>query len=443
MKRSDGIKWMFFDLDSYFASVEQQENASLRGKPVAVVPTLSDYTCVIAASYEAKLYGIRTGTSVKKAKSMCPALKIVPARHHLYVAYHNKIISEIAQHIPINKIWSIDELSSLLPPGKQNTESAQKISIKVREGLWRNIGEHIHCSIGLAPNALLAKIACSINKPKGFCIIPENEIIPMLQKTSLSSIPGIGNNMLQHLNKNGIHTTTDFLQRQPKDIRKIWGSIIGESLWYSLHGYDFQTPEMRSTSSIGHSQVIAPEYRTTNRSHPIMCDLTLRAAKRLKKQNFYVRNISLSLRTALHEKWMDDLHIRPTQNALEILQHTNTLWRKIMQHLHNLPQHRTQGIQIKKISVCLHNLCPPKHLTGDLFEDNSALPDNEKIKLDALDLAIEKLHNKYGASILSVGLPPKKLAEYTGTKIAFTRVPDMQEFSSAADAPSPPKYDCP
>ena len=94
------LRWLFLDLNSYFASVEQQENPALRGKPVAVVPMMADSTCAIAASYEAKAYGVKTGTPVYEAKKMCPGLKLVLARHDVYVDYHHRIFEEVIKHTP-------------------------------------------------------------------------------------------------------------------------------------------------------------------------------------------------------------------------------------------------------------------------------------------------------------------------------------------------------
>src|ERR1700754_1246515 len=84
------LNWLFVDLNSYFASVEQQDRPELRGKPVGVVPMLADTTCCIAASYEAKAFGVRTGTIVADAKRMCPNIVLVEGRHELYVEYHHR-----------------------------------------------------------------------------------------------------------------------------------------------------------------------------------------------------------------------------------------------------------------------------------------------------------------------------------------------------------------
>src|SRR5882672_590742 len=91
----DAVNWLFLDLNAYFASVEQQVQPALRGKPVAVVPMLADNTCCIAASYEAKAFGIKTGARVGDAKKLCPGLHLVEAVHALYVRYHHAIVEAV------------------------------------------------------------------------------------------------------------------------------------------------------------------------------------------------------------------------------------------------------------------------------------------------------------------------------------------------------------
>src|SRR5215470_7059485 len=102
------VEWLFLDLNSYFASVEQQEDVGLRGRPVGVVAVDTDSTCCLAASYEAKAYGVKTGTSIKDAKERCPHINIVVAKPKLYVEYQQKIIRAMEEHIPKHKVWSVD-----------------------------------------------------------------------------------------------------------------------------------------------------------------------------------------------------------------------------------------------------------------------------------------------------------------------------------------------
>ena len=102
------LNWLFVDLNSYFASVEQDARPELRGRPVGVVPMLADTTVCIAASYEAKAHGVKTGTVVAYAKKMCPGLVLVEARHEIYVEYHHRIVEAVESCLPVTAVLSID-----------------------------------------------------------------------------------------------------------------------------------------------------------------------------------------------------------------------------------------------------------------------------------------------------------------------------------------------
>src|SRR3984957_6590944 len=105
------VGWLFLDLNSYFASVEQQDRPELRGRPVGIVAVDTDSTCCLAASYEAKAYAVKTGTSVKDAKVLCPHITLVVARPKLYVEYQEKIKAAMEEHLPIYKAFSVAEMA--------------------------------------------------------------------------------------------------------------------------------------------------------------------------------------------------------------------------------------------------------------------------------------------------------------------------------------------
>ena len=146
------LRWLYLDLNSYFASVEQQINPKLRGKPVAVVPVMTDATCAIAASYEAKAFGIKTGTPIYEAKKLCPDLICVLGSHEVYVDYHHRILDEINNHIPISVVASIDEAACRLMDNENAPEIATKIAKNIKLGIAENVGEYLRSSIGIAPN---------------------------------------------------------------------------------------------------------------------------------------------------------------------------------------------------------------------------------------------------------------------------------------------------
>tara|TARA_R110001592_G_scaffold79054_5_gene236796 strand:+ start:12079 stop:13368 length:1290 start_codon:yes stop_codon:yes gene_type:complete len=429
MQRESGIKWLFMDLNSYFASVEQQENPMLRGKPVAVVPMETDYTCAIAASYEAKAYGVTTGTIITDAKKMCPHLHCTLAKHDLYVAYHHKIIEEVINHTPINKIWSIDELSSRLPPNKRNIDAAHIIARNIKAGIHHNVGEAIHCSIGFAPNSLLAKIACEMNKPDGLTILTQEALPGPLLNLKLTDLPGIGKNMARRLSKSGITSIQDFWDIEPAHARKIWGSVQGERFWYLLHGYDIESQPTKP-SMIGHSRVLDPKLRTPEKARLILRKLVMKAAHRLRKKELNTRTISVSLRTKSGYKTSDTLSIQATQDPFTLLQYTDTLWRNIMQNIAHNTHADDHNATIKKISVVFSNLVTPDMITDDLFLSAAHNEGVQSLKNEALTQALEKLQHKYKKEVVSLGIPPKTSAGYVGTKIAFARVPDTEEFWS-------------
>src|SRR5277367_3316345 len=117
-----GLRWPYVDFNSYFASVEQQLDPRLRGKPVAVVPVETDATCAIAASYEAKAFGVKTGTMIYEAKKMCPGLICVLGKHEHYVEFHERILDEIDHHIPVTDVCSIDEMACSLMNNERSLE---------------------------------------------------------------------------------------------------------------------------------------------------------------------------------------------------------------------------------------------------------------------------------------------------------------------------------
>ncbi|MDD3021321.1 MAG: impB/mucB/samB family protein, partial [Alphaproteobacteria bacterium] len=283
---SNPYKWLFLDLNSYFASVEQQEDPRLRARPVAVVPLLSDSTCAIAASYEAKRYGIKTGTKIYEAKQLCPDLVCVLAHHDKYAEYHHKILGEVIKHTPINKICSIDELSSRLPPNKQNKEAATTLAHRIKSGIREHIGQAITCSVGIAPNAFLAKIATDMQKPDGLVILDHTNFPDRLFELNLTDLPGINTRMEYRLNKSGIRSIEQFYNLPPKHARAVWGSVEGEKFWYKLHGHDLPDQETHK-SVIGHSRVLDPELRPPAMAKLVARRLTVKAASRLRRAELY------------------------------------------------------------------------------------------------------------------------------------------------------------
>src|ERR1700749_587611 len=166
------LNWLFVDLNSYFASVEQEVRPELRGRPVAVVPMMADTTVCIAASYEAKAYGVKTGTVVADAKRLCPGIVFVEGRHEIYVDYHHRIIEAIETCVPVTSVQSIDEMACRLIGRERPLLAALELGRKVKARIREKVGPGLRSSVGLATSRYLAKIASDMEKPDGLVALP-------------------------------------------------------------------------------------------------------------------------------------------------------------------------------------------------------------------------------------------------------------------------------
>ncbi len=421
--QGEGARWLFMDMNSYFASCEQHERPELRGKPVAVVPMMTDSTCAIAASYEAKAYGIKTGTMIHEAKQRCPNLICVLARHDIYRRYHDRFLEVMDLHTPVTKIWSIDEAASRLEPWKRPVPHALATAHAIKKSLRENIGPSLRASIGLAPNGYLAKVASNMQKPDGLVLLEAKDLPGPLLKLELRDLTGVGPNMEKRLNRAGLWTMQQLWDTHPKQLRGIWGSVEGERFWYRLHGYDVPDLE-HGKSVVGHSRILDPDSRSPDRAMDVTRRLTVKACSRLRRYGMSAASFSLSVRGVEDwQRWSRDVRLHPASDNLTFVRLVHSLWFQMMDELR--PQ------RLKKVSITLHGLQQDGLVTGDLFADNWAetKKDNARVKNEKLSIYMDELNARYGANTVHFGVVPETRAGYVGTKIAFSRIPDMAEFS--------------
>jgi DNA polymerase-4 len=419
-----GLRWLFLDLNSYFASVEQQERPALRGRPVAIVPMMTDSTCAIAASAEAKLYGIKTGTPIYEAKKLCPALTCVLARHDVYVDYHHRILTATERVLPVHKVWSIDEFDCELLGQERQFETASLIAKRVKAEIRRHVGEHITCSIGIAPTSFLAKVATEIDKRDGLTILPPENLPGDLLRLKLTDLPGINVAMEARLNRAGVMTVHDLWRTEPKQARAIWGSVQGERFWYWLHGYDVPVQNTH-TSMIGHSRILDPALRGAAATRQMARRLTVKASYRLRQKNLYAARFYFSVRTIDGMKWSGERQFPAAHDAFTFLEHLDGLWAEMQNRIVTPSPSRPF---FKKVSVILHGLKESGGITDDLFDTSLTAQKKKRDRRESLSAALDRLQNKYHRETVSVGVVPKTLAGHVGTKIAFSRVPDREEF---------------
>jgi DNA polymerase-4 len=400
------FRWLYIDFNSYFASVEQQLDPALRGRPIAVVPVESDSTCAIAASYEAKAFGVKTGTPIYEAKQMCPKLICVLAKHDAYVEFHDKILAEIDRHIPVSQVCSIDEVACRLMDNENSVERATEITQKIKRGLAKRVGAWIKCSIGIAPNRYLAKVATDMQKPDGLTFISASELPDKLYALHLRDLPGIGPNMELRLRRQGIYDMKTLCSLDMQQMRKAWGGVLGERMWHHLHGIDLPDIETKR-KSLGHSRVLPPELRSAGEAIQVALRLTLKCASRLRRMGYVASTISLALRTEEGIHYESARKCRQVSDSPTFIKLVRSMCSEILK----------EADRIKKISVNLYQLEESGSLQPDFFKEEKR---GEKISK-----TIDRINHRFGRDSILLGCLP---SEEGNTKVAFTRIPDSEEF---------------
>ncbi len=419
MEEEARVQYLFLDLNSYFASVEQQENPDLFGRPVAVVPILTEKTCAIAASYEAKAFGIKTGTMIYEAKKLCPDLIIIPARHDVYVEYHHAIMEELERHLPIETIHSVDEAACRLIGDECRPEHAIRLAREIKAGIARNIGPAITCSIGLSVNAYLAKLATELEKPDGLLVLHLNQLPERILHMGLSDLPWIGRRIERRLQATGVHDVATLWSLSPGRLRRIWGSVMGQRFWYMLHGT--QVPPIKTKKRmVGHSHVLAPSLRLPERAHLVARRLMAKAASRMRRMGYWSTEAGVSVRFVGGDRWGQYAPTPSTQDTFTLLRALDRMWKE-MQTIYG-PQY------IKQVSVVLSRLSNQPDLCPDLFNRLPTTEDQAHSRRISLSRALDGLNRRYGRDTVTFGIQPPVKANYMGAKIAFTRIPEREEF---------------
>jgi DNA polymerase-4 len=419
------LRWLFLDLNSYFASVEQQLDPALRGKPVIVAPVGSDTTVAIAASVEAKRYGISTGTPVWEAKRLCKELLIAPARHDKYVEFHDAIVAEIWQHIPVTRICSIDEVACRLLDNENSPDQAMALARRIKAGIRANVGDCLTSSVGIAPNRLLAKLASDMQKPDGLIVLTAEQLPHRLFELALRDISGIGANMERRLARDGVNDIRQLCERRPRDAGTAWGGTNGDRLWYLLHGVDLPD-KATQTRSIGHSHVLSPGKRGLEPVRLTARRLALKAASRLRRKGYAARLLVLHVRFEQDKVvWQTSRRLAATQDSFQMLAALDALFPRLAEE----GRQRHGSLRVRMIGVTLNEIVPVAGEQGSLFEH---LDPNDPLAREtrglALSRAMDRLNEKFGRHAVSLGPFYGGRIDRVGTKIAFGRIPDMDEF---------------
>jgi len=287
---------LHIDMDAFFISVEQRDNPALMGKPAAVCGSLSR-SVVTSATYEARPYGIRAGMSTQEAKRRCPQLILVEGNHSKYTETAARIFVILKNYTPLVEVASIDEayldITQSLLLFQSPLLIAQSIKDQIRES------EQLTCSIGVAPNKLLAKLGSGLKKPDGLVVLRKEEVEETLRDLPVSKLYGIGPKLTEALHSIGIFTCGQ-LGRFPVSVLSKRFGVIGERLHEMGFGMD-DSPvvpfdEGEEAKSISHSVTLEKDTSDPNILGKVLLQLSEKVSKRMRREGFYGRRIAITVR---------------------------------------------------------------------------------------------------------------------------------------------------
>lgn len=283
---------LFLDMDSFFASVEQQVQPILRGKPVGVAPYTGGTGCIIAASREAKIRGAKIGR-ISEIKKICPDIKIVESRPALYMVYHKEIKKVIESFTPYFTPLSIDEFVLNLTPREQNYHSAIKLGRNLKKAILERVGDYLSCSVGIGPSKFLAKMAGERGKPDGLTVVRLAELKTFYQNLGLVDITGINHRLASHLNFYKIYSPIDLFNLSVARLRQVLNHP-GRLWYYRLRGFEVDDSVIRNRT-IGHSHVLPPPLRTRSGAESVIRKLISKSGYRLREQKLWASGVAVSI----------------------------------------------------------------------------------------------------------------------------------------------------
>lgn len=409
---------LFIDMNSFFASCEQQTNYWLRGRPVAVCVYTGKYGCVIAPSIEAKKRGIKLGLRLNEAMQICPDLVPLETNPEKYRSFHVKIMNVLRKYSNEVIPKSIDEAVVDLTTYKKVYPDPIAVAHAIKNDIRNEVGDWLKCSIGIAPNAFLAKLASDIQKPDGLTVINPQNIDEVLGKLELTDLPGIAKAMSARLMKAGIYTPLQLRYSKPEILKAACKSIIGLHWYYRLHFQEVDmlgTDEYKSMSAM--RQVSKEQRESVGTLHEIMMMLCLTLENRLVKKELYCKYVQFYVNYDDKTSWQDKFHTnQPLQDGMQI---------------YHILQERQQRFEKK------HEPLLPiinKHVTSiglvvtEFINEMQALQlnifDNSHIKNNKLRKAVYNIKDKYGKSTI-LRASELKEDEFTHDIIGFGNIKDL------------------
>lgn len=408
---------LFIDMNSFFATCEQQINYYLRGRPVGVCVYPGKYGAVIAPSIEAKKMGVKTGMRLNEAMQLCPDLVPLETNSQRYRDFHIKIMNVLRKYSEDVIPKSIDEAIVDLQHHKhiyKNIEDMKKLARQIKEDI-RGVGDYLKCSIGIAPNAFLAKLATDLQKPDGLVVITPENIDEVLSKLKLTDLPGIANGMAARLQNAGINTPLQLRHTDPAVLKVACQSIVGVYWHYRLNFSEVDLVSnpyrnMQAMRQLSREQRSSPETIDN-----IFIALCMKLEKRMVLQGVYCKEFGMNISYQNGQRWKYSSKNAPLQDGMTIY---HTLKAQLDKYAKEHGGKTLLHEGVAGIGINVSDFVTADVLQVELFEDN--------VKKDHLRKTVYDVKDRYGYDKLlkAIELKEGHSAAYQDL-IGFGSVKDM------------------
>jgi DNA polymerase-4 len=351
---------MHIDLNSCFAMVEQQARPSLRGKPLGVTNRLTKNACVVAASYEAKRLGVKVGMTFSEAKLLAPELIMVETDPPKYHYVYQKLVRIMQSYSPDVTMKSIDEgIINFTGTGKVHKKSLEAIGYEIKQRLRDDVGGHMTCNIGIAPNRFLAKTAAGLHKPDGLDIIDHTNLRSTLSTLELTDLTGIASRNEARLNAAGIYTPLQFMDAGSDLLaRRVFKSVCGEDWYKRLRGWEVDDYET-AVKTVGRQYVMdewRPSEEVLRARLSYLCETT---AMKLRYKNMSARGVLVYLMFAGGDSWYERrMFKQPFFTNQDVLTRASLVFNR-----------RPKDDFVRMMSVSCYNLRPTNMNQVSLLEE--------------------------------------------------------------------------
>lgn len=396
---------MHIDLNSCFATVEQQARPMLRGKPIAIVNRRTDKTAIVTASYEAKKMGVKVGMKLRDAKILCPDLIGIESDPPKYRYVYHKLLDIMNDYSAHVTMKSIDEgiIDFHDSPAVIAGRDLVDIGMEIKQRLKDEIGVWMRCNIGIATNRFLAKTAAGLHKPDGLDVITPLSIHSVLQELQLTDLTGIAHRNEKRLNSVGIMTPLEFLNSDKTTLQKIvFKSVVGDWWYKRLRGWEVDDVPT-DIKRVGRQYVLESFDLTYEQIVQRLHHLCESVGSRLRSQNKSARGIYVYAKTRAKQGGRGYWH----RSSLSSLPYCSdqTIFNQARLLFEQAPDN------IKEIGVHCYELEPIEDLRVSLFQD-------QLVRERQVTHAIDDINKRWGdrtihsADTLESGV-------YVKTKIPF------------------------